>query len=177
MSTLTTPRTSPPTRGNRVRWRIPARPRKSILVTHVVAAGAWIGFDVISAVLVAVGWVREGDDRTAVYRVLADYFVVPLLLSALVAGSICLGTGVLLGMATKWGLVRYRWVAVKLVLNVIACVMLLVFLGPITELATGEQPLQDIWSVAFLAATAMVSLSFPMVLSVFKRWGRVRKPA
>ncbi|MFJ1672905.1 hypothetical protein ACIOK4_42420 [Streptomyces bottropensis] len=50
-----------------------------------MAAGAWIGIDV-SAVLVAVGWVREGDDRTAVYGVLADFFVVPLLLSALVAG-------------------------------------------------------------------------------------------
>ncbi|MFD9120825.1 hypothetical protein ACFU6M_12595 [Streptomyces bottropensis] len=176
MSTLTTPRITPPARGNRVRWRIPARLRKSILVTRVVAAGAWIGIDV-SAVLVAVGWVREGDDRTAVYGVLADFFVVPLLLSALVAGSICLGTRVLLGMATKWGLVRYRWVAVKLVLNVIACVMLPVFLGPITELATGEQPVQDIWFVAFLAATAVVLLSFAMVLSVFKPWGRVRKPA
>ncbi|MFI2040547.1 hypothetical protein ACH470_38990 [Streptomyces bottropensis] len=85
MSTLTTPRITPPARGNRVRWRIPARLRKSIFVTHVVAAGAWIGIDV-SAVLVAVGWVREGDDRTAVYGVLADFFVVPLLLSALVAG-------------------------------------------------------------------------------------------
>jgi hypothetical protein len=33
---------------------------------------------------------------------------------------------------------------------------------------SGEQPLQDIWFVAFLATTAMV-------LSVFKPWGRVRE--
>ncbi|MEU1193475.1 hypothetical protein [Streptomyces sp. NPDC005859] len=175
MSTLTTPRTTRPARGNRVRLRIPARLRKSVLVTHVVSAGAWIGIDVISTVVVAVGWVRAGDDRTAVYRALADFFVVPLLLSALVAGVVCLVTGVLLGLATKWGLVRYRWVAVKLVLNVIACVMLLVFLGPITELASGEQPLRDIWFVAFLATTAMVLLCSAMVLSVFKPWGRVRE--
>jgi hypothetical protein len=64
---------------------------------------------------------------------------------------------------------------VKLVLNVIACVMLLAFLGPITELASGEQPLQDIWFVAFLATTAMILLSFAMMLSVFKPWGRIRK--
>ncbi|WP_225891075.1 hypothetical protein [Streptomyces dioscori] len=174
MSTLTAPRTTPPPRGNRVRWRIPARLRKSILVTHVVSAGAWIGIDVVATVLVVVGWVRAGDDRTAVYRALADFFVVPLLLSALAAGVVCLVTGVLLGLATKWGLVRYWWVSVKLALNGIACVMLLLFLGPITELASGEQPLRDIWFVAFLAATAMVLLSFAMVLSVFKPWGRVR---
>ncbi|MEU6030238.1 hypothetical protein ABZ825_25020 [Streptomyces tauricus] len=149
--------------------------RKSILVTHVVSAGAWIGIDVVSAVLVVVGRVRAGDDRTAVYQALADFFVVPLLLSALAAGVVCLVTGVLLGLATKWGLVRYWWVSVKLALNVVACVMLLLFLGPITELASGEQPLRDIWFVAFLATTAMALLSFAMVLSVFKPWGRVRR--
>ncbi|MGW6008506.1 hypothetical protein [Streptomyces sp. NPDC055210] len=175
MSTLATPRTTPPAQGNRVRWSIPARWRKSILVTHVVSAGAWIGIDVVSTVLVAIGWLRAGDDRTAVYQALADFFVVPLLLSALAAGVACLVTGILLGLATKWGLVRYWWVSVKLALNGIACVMLLLFLGPITELSTGEQPLQDIWFVAFLATTAMVLLSFAMVLSVFKPWGRVRK--
>ena len=172
MSTLTASRASTP---NRVRWPIPTRLRKSILVAHVVSAGSWIGVDVVSTVLVMIGWARSGDSRTAVYESLARFFVVPLLLAGLVAGLVCLATGLLLGLATKWGLVRYRWVAVKLVLNVVACVMLLAFLGPISELGTGEQPLQDIWFVSFLATTAMVLLTFAMVLSVFKPWGRVRK--
>ncbi|MFF1439546.1 hypothetical protein [Streptomyces sp. NPDC058295] len=175
MTTLSTARTTSPQRPHRARWTIPARLRKSILVTHVVSAGAWIGIDVLSVVLVAIGWVRAGADRTAVYRALADFFVVPLLLSALIAGTTCLITGVLLGLATKWGLVRFWWVAVKLVLNVVACAMMLAFLGPITELATGEQPLQDIWFVSFLGATALALLSFATGLSVFKPWGRVRK--
>ncbi|WP_447037261.1 hypothetical protein [Streptomyces sp. DSM 118878] len=144
-------------------------------MTHVVSAGAWIGINVISVVLVAIGWFRAGDDRTAVDRALADFFVVPLLLAALVAGTVCLVTGILLGPATKWALVRYWWVAVKLILNVVACAMMLAFLGPITELASGEQPLQDIWFVSFLAATALALLSFATALSVFKPWGRVRK--
>ncbi|MDX3659029.1 hypothetical protein PV646_17125 [Streptomyces sp. ID05-26A] len=175
MSTLTTAPKTAPAPVNRVRWPISARLRKAILVTHVVAAGAWIGVDVAATVLVAIGWARSGDDRTAVYQALADFSVVPLLLAALVAGVVCLVTGVLLGMATKWGLVRYRWVAVKLVLNVVACALLLAFLGPIRELSSGEQPLQDMWFVAFLAISALVLLSFAMVLSVFKPWGRVRK--
>ncbi|GGM87573.1 hypothetical protein GCM10011609_25300 [Lentzea pudingi] len=175
MSTLTTARTASPAPVNRVRWPIPARLRKTILVTHVVAAGAWIGVDVAATVLVAIGWARSGDDRTVVYQALADFSVVPLLLAALVAGVVCLVTGVLLGIATKWGIVRYRWVAVKLVLNVVACALLLAFLGPIRELSSGEQPLQDMWFVAFLAISALVFLSFAMVLSVFKPWGRVRR--
>ncbi|MFJ4922685.1 hypothetical protein [Streptomyces sp. NPDC088725] len=175
MTTLSTPRTTPPPRANRIRWSIPARLRKSILVTHVASAGIWIGIDVVSIITVAIGWVREGEARTSAYRALADYFVVPLLVAALIAGAICLVTGLLLGMATKWGLVRYWWVAVKLVLNVAALAMMLAFLGPFTELASGEQPLEDIWFVSFLAATAMSFLSFAMVISVFKPWGRVRK--
>ncbi|GHH27782.1 hypothetical protein [Lentzea cavernae] len=174
MSTLTTPRTTLPARTNRVRWPLAAGLRKTVLVTHVVSAGAWIGVDVAAAVLVAVGWARSGDDRTDVYQALANYSVVPLLLAALVAGLVCLLTGVLLGLSTKWGLVRFWWVAVKLVLNVVACAMLLFFLGPISELASGEQPLQDMWFVAFLATSALVLLGFAMVLSVFKPWGRVR---
>ncbi|ANZ43498.1 hypothetical protein BBK82_42750 [Lentzea guizhouensis] len=123
----------------------------------------------------AIGWARSGDDRTDVYQALADFSVVPLLLSALVAGVVCLVTGVLLGLGSKWGIVRYWWVAVKLVLNVVACALLLFFLGPISELASGEQPLQDMWFVAFLAISALVLLGFATVLSVFKPWGRVRR--
>lgn len=175
MSTSTASRPVPAARDNHVRWRLPVRLRKTVLVVHVGSAGAWIGIDVVSALLVLIGWTSSGDGRTTTYQALADLFVVPMLYAALVAGVVCLLTGVLLGLATKWGLVRYWWVAVKLVLNVLACAMMLAFLGPITELSTGEQPLQDIWFVAFLASTAMALLSFAMVLSVFKPWGRTRK--
>ncbi|HEX6345170.1 hypothetical protein [Umezawaea sp.] len=169
------PPTAEPAPVNRVRLPVPTRLRKTVLVTHVVSAGTWIGVDVVSAVLVAIGWARSGDDRTSPHQALADHFVVPLLLCGLVAGLVCLVTGVLLGLATKWGLVRYRWVAVKLVLNVVACALMTAFLGPIGELSTGEQPLRDIWFVSFLATTALALLTFATVLSVFKPWGRVRR--
>ncbi|MFI7121999.1 hypothetical protein [Amycolatopsis sp. NPDC049868] len=149
--------------------------RKRILVTHVVSTGAWIGIDVLAVVLGAIGWIRAGDDRTTVYQALADFFVVPVLLTALTARIVCLVTGVLLGLATKWALQRYWWVAVKLALNLVACAMMLAFLGPITELSTGEQPLRDIWFVSFLAATALALLTFATMLSVFKPWGRIQK--
>jgi hypothetical protein len=42
-------------------------------------------------------------------------------------------------------------------------------------MARRREPLQDIWFVAFLATTATILLSFAMMLSVFKPWGRIRK--
>ncbi|RSN04027.1 hypothetical protein DMC63_40160 [Streptomyces sp. WAC 05977] len=62
----------------------------------------------------------------------------------------------------------------KPAIDLVACAMMLAFLGPITELSTGEQPSRDIWFVSFLAATALALLTFATVLSVFKPWGRIR---
>ncbi|WP_267885070.1 hypothetical protein [Streptomyces globisporus] len=40
----------------------------------------------------------------------------------------------------------------KPALGVLACAMTPAFLDPLTELASGEQPLRDLWFVSFLAA-------------------------
>src|SRR5699024_3225472 len=45
--------------------------------------------------------------------------LVPMLTSALV----CLGSGLLLGLATRWGLARYWWVLAKLVITVALTVL------------------------------------------------------
>jgi hypothetical protein len=55
--------------------------------------------------------------RSLAYRALAAFVVWPML----AAGLACLATGLVLGAGTKWGLVRYWWVAVKLVLNLVLC--------------------------------------------------------
>lgn len=54
-------------------------------------------------------------------RALAEFAAVPMLVS----GLLCLVTGLLLGLGGKWGLVRYWWVAVKLTLNLLLCVLIL----------------------------------------------------
>jgi hypothetical protein len=45
----------------------------------------------------------------------ASFVVWPMLVS----GLVCLATGLLLGLGTKWGLLRYWWVLVKLVVNLL----------------------------------------------------------
>src|SRR5690625_5118847 len=100
--------------------------RKAVLVVHLLSAGAWIGIDVLVAVLVLVE--RFGTPSTAglAYRALGTFVAVPMLVVALV----CLATGLLLGLATRWGLARYWWVLVKLVLTVVLCVLVVVALQP-----------------------------------------------
>ena len=54
--------------------------RRVTLVTHIVAAGAWIGIDVIVAVLVLVGWFsNDVEVRSLAYRALAEFVVWPML--------------------------------------------------------------------------------------------------
>jgi hypothetical protein len=46
------------------------------------------------------------------------------------AGRWTLTSGVLLGLGTKYGLVRYWWVLVKLVINVVLVALVLILLWP-----------------------------------------------
>ncbi|MFC4913773.1 hypothetical protein [Actinomadura gamaensis] len=162
------------------RWRISRGVRRAMLVVHVVSAGAWIGIDVIVAVLVLTG--RFADDvnlRSLAYRALAAFVVWPMLGSAL----ICLVSGVVLGLGTKWGLVRYWWVAVKLVLNLALCALIFFALrpgmGPVAtygeRLLTGTPSSEPVDKLFFPPAVSLTALTFATVISVYKPWGRVRR--
>ena len=53
-----------------------------------------------------------------------------------IVGLVTLASGVLLGLGTKYGLVRYRWVLVKLVVNVVLVTLVVLVLWPgLTTLA------------------------------------------
>src|SRR5690625_5858887 len=122
MSTPTTSTGRATAGGRSHRGRPPLRSplRKAVLVIHLLSAGAWIGIDVLVAVLVLVGWFGQPSTAGLAYRALGTFVAVPMLVAALV----CLATGLLLGLATRWGLVRYWWVLVKLVLTVVLCVLI-----------------------------------------------------
>jgi len=97
---------APPT----VRWRLGTRTRRSVLVLHIASAGAWLGVDVAMAVLIVTALVADDPATKALsYRALELVAVVPLL----ACGLVCLLTGIVLGLGSRWGLVRYWWVAVS----------------------------------------------------------------
>jgi hypothetical protein len=152
---------------------------KATLVAHIVSGGAWIGVDVIVAVLVLTG--RFAGDlqlRSLAYQALATFVVWPML----ACGLVCLVTGLILGLATTWGLLRYWWVLVKLVLNLILCTLILLVLQPGMDevaaygrsLLTGSPDPAAVSQLFFPPAVSLTTLTVATVLAVFKPWGRIR---
>jgi len=161
-------------------WRMRPRTRKGVLVAHIVAAGAWIGLDVMLAVLVFTPLLTSDAALAALCYQALPLLVWPILLS----GLACLATGVVLGLGTHHGLVRYWWVVVKLVLNVVLTLLVLVLLRPGLDeaaqvgrqLATGGAA-ADPATLVFPPIVSGTSLVVATVLAVYKPWGRVRRGA
>lgn len=160
--------------------KLKANARKGYLVAHIVAAGAWIGIDAVLGVLVCTALISSDPDVVATsLRALELFAVWPMLIAAVLT----LGTGVVLGLGTKYGLVRYWWVAAKLAVNVLMVLLILFALRPGLydaaeygrQLATGQTPQGDPAGLLYPVIVAPSLLLFASVLSVFKPWGRVRK--
>jgi hypothetical protein len=154
--------------------------RRITLILHIIAGGAWIGIDVMVAVLVWTGrFGAHPDVRSLAYRALATFTVVPMLGS----GLICLATGVVLGLGTKWGLLRYWWVAVKLFLNLVLCALIIVALEPGMDdvarygrdVAAGTEDPSAVSSLFFPPAVSLTALTAATVLSVVKPWRQIRR--
>jgi hypothetical protein len=173
---------SAPAAARRRSRRLGGRARKALLLLHILAAGVWLGVDVIVGALV-LGSAVSDDLRVAgvAYQALGTFVLVPML----VAGLVCLVSGVVLGLGSKYGLVRYTWVAIKLVLNVVLCVLILALLRPsLAEVAgygrdlaagaTGGAAPPEVSSLPFPPVVSLVALTFASWLSVFKPWGRTR---
>jgi hypothetical protein len=108
------------------------RTRRLVLTAHVSASVGWLG--AVAAVLaLAVAGVASQDPQTvrAAYiamDVTGWVVLVPLALASLV-------TGLAQSLGTKWGLFRHYWVVAKLVINVLATVVLLMYTQTLSSLA------------------------------------------
>lgn len=163
------------------RWfRLGIKTRKSVLLIHIMSAGAWIGIDVVMAVFVFTSILTKDDQlRALCYRALEVFTVWPLLTT----GLVCLLTGLVLGLGSKYGLVRYWWVLVKLVLNLLLTALVLLSLrGGVAELAeegrrleAGEPLTIGVSDMVYPPIVSPTALVIAMVLAVFKPWGRIRK--
>jgi hypothetical protein len=154
--------------------------RKGVLVVHIVSAGAWIGIDVVMGVLVFTALLTDDDaTRALCFRALELFAVWPLFTT----GLVCLASGVVLGIGTKWGLLRYWWVAIKLALNIVLTTLVLVALRPgVMEaaeqgrrFAAGEAASLVVGDLIYPPIVSPSALLVAFVLAVFKPWGRIRK--
>ncbi len=101
--------------------------RKFVLLIHVISSVSWIGVDLVMAVLSFRGLTSEDPQTVATAYGALTMFCVPLLLTL---GLLSLATGVTLGLGTRFGLVRYWWVATKLVISLVLTTLVLVALRP-----------------------------------------------
>lgn len=162
-----------------VRWRLGAGTRKGLLVLHIASAGAWLGMDLAMAVLIFTALTTDNTTTKATsFQALELVAVWPLLAS----GLVCLASGVLLGLGSKYGLVRYWWVMTKLILNLVLTGLVLIALAPqATEAAeqarrflAGEPATLTVGDLILPPIVSPTALLVAMVLAVFKPWGRIR---
>jgi uncharacterized membrane protein len=162
------------------RRRLGTRTRRGVLITHIASAGTWLGIDVVMAVFIFTALFTDDAALKALcFRALELFAVWPLL----VTGLVCLISGVVLGLGSKWGVVRYWWVATKLALNLVLTGLVLVALAP--EVAERADQARQ-WLAGGPADLAIGDLIYPplvspaalliaMTLSVVKPWGLVRR--
>jgi hypothetical protein len=160
-------------------WRLGRRTRKAVLVTHVTAAGAWIGMDLVLLVLSLRAWFADSARERAVSMQALELFgVAPMISLALLT----LASGVLLGLGTRHGLLRHWWVVAKLTVNLVFAALLVGALRPGlreaadagADLAAGVGNPALAGDMVFPLTVSLSGLLFAVILSVFKPWGRIR---
>lgn len=160
--------------------QLPRRVRKAVLVVHLAAAGAWLGLDVVLAVLIGTAGLTDDPNTKAVsLQALELFSVMPML----IIGLVCLVSGLVLGLGTKYGLVRYWWVAVKLVLNIVLVVLVATALRSGVQeaaeqarlLSTGQIDAVPLGDLRFPPIVSPIALMVAVTLSVYKPWGRIRR--
>lgn len=165
--------------SNEIRWRPSPNVRKALLLVHIAMAGVWLGFDLVLGILTVTALTSAATPAAAAAVSIAAFTIWPLT----TAGLLALTTGILLGIGSKYGLMRYWWVLLKLVLNVVltALVPILLLSGVATLHENGLAAL-DTGGAPVVPATALfppivssAALAFAMTLSVFKPWGRIRR--
>lgn len=165
------------TRGRQ--GRLGRRAHKSFLLVHIVSAGAWFGLDIALGVLAFTAVLTDDPQLGATCIGALRLFAVWPMLGAALA---CLGSGIVLGLGTRYGLLRYWWVAGKLVINVGMCLLILFALRPglgeaaahAAGLAAGGPvgPLPRTLIFAPIVSPTLLLIAY--LLSVFKPWGRMR---
>jgi phage shock protein PspC (stress-responsive transcriptional regulator) len=170
-----------PTAPSARAWQWGPLVRKSLTVVHAICGIGWMGVDI--AVFALLMTARTTDDPALVASGFnAIRIIVPLAVPALSLGM--LATGVLLGLGTRWGLIRYWWVLVKLIMALIMVVLVFASLVPAVtsisvlaptatsadELRARLGSLSDM--LLFPPIVSFLMLGVATVLSIFKPWRR-----
>lgn len=153
------------------------RLRKFALTAHVTFSVGWLGAVLVFLALAVLG-MRSRDPQTVrgtylVMEPVAWFVLVPLALASLLSG-------IVQSLGTPWGLFRYYWVLFKLMINVFAAIVLLMYMptfrlmaaiaaDPSSDLALVRNP-----SPIVHAVLALLLLLVATVLGIYKPQGKTR---
>ena len=154
--------------------------RKFVLTVHVASSVGWLGA-VAASLALGIAAVVSGDLQLVrslylTLHLMAWAVLVPLSIASLV-------TGILQSLGTPWGLFRHYWVIAKLVINLFASSVLLLYtqtLSSFAEMARARsQTAGDIGmlrspSVAIHSSGALILLLVATVFSIYKPRGMTR---
>jgi uncharacterized membrane protein len=153
------------------RWPLPPSVRRAVLTTHIIASVALLG-DCAALLAINIRAATTSDPALAAssYELLSMFtavFGIPL-------SMVSLATGLVLGFGTKWGVLRHRWVTVKLLVILSVILVGAFVMGPATEtMRSGDGGTEPLLIVA--SAYDVLALSLATGLSVYKpRRRRVR---
>ncbi len=152
--------------------------RKFALTAHVIVSVGWFG-SVAAFLALAIAGLTIHDTQMvrAVYfgmLPITQFVIVPFGLASLL-------TGVISSLGTEWGLFRYYWIVIKLVITVLSTIGLLVHLKPInyltgvaanSPLSSANYPTQI--QLVIISGAALLALLAATALSVYKPRGVTR---
>ena len=153
------------------------RLRRLALTAHVSVSVGWLGAVLASLALAVVG-LTSHDPETArgaylVMEPVGRFVLVPLAIGSLL-------TGALQSLGTAWGLFRHYWILAKLLINVVATILLLLYMETFGYLAdVAADPTAGLSSVRnpsplLHAALALLLLTVATTLAIYKPPGMTR---
>ena len=160
------------------------KPRKALVAAHAVSAACWIGVALTFVAMSVVAMSTKDIHVTKTVFELMAVFDITLLPWTNFATFL---TGIALSMTTKWGLIRYYWVAAKIAIAVGILFMAFGFLHDSLERAGHEAAALTATggTAAQLSGTsdvvlwgfgcAMLSLVGTLLLSLYKPGGATRR--
>ena len=151
--------------------------RKLALTAHVTSSVGWLGAVAGFLFLAVFGLASEDAERVrAAYLVMEPigwFVLVPLAFASLL-------TGLIQSLGTHWGLFRHYWVLFKLLINLFATFVLLMYMQTLDVVGdvAGDPSadLSDVRNVSPLlhAALALLLLVVAAALAIHKPQGRTR---
>lgn len=156
-------------------WRMGPRLRKVMLAIHLTTSVGWLGA-VLAYLVLDISVSTTSDAQTArlgwqAMGMVVSGAIVPL-------AGLALITGLIQALGTPWGLIRYWWVVISLLLTVVAVIVLVSEAEGIVRIAalaadpnTPDDSFRTMRGTLFHSVGGLTVLGIVQVLNVLKPQG------